>query len=975
MIYSLIWKEYREHRTVWLIMAVVNSALLFLLSSLEATIGLGLSGDSPLVILGPTAFLLVWAYGMVAGSMVLAGEREASTLDFLDILPETRLGFWIAKAAIGFFLTLGQALVLSLCLIGLRDSAHAAPELWPFLLLLPFLGAIGLAWGLLFSARGANVLRTLGWAILGQIGAILVASILTFLVQLLWFFVAIKFGERTQSSTARDSGSVLMALSFCGLTVTALVGSARIFTRPDRLRRRLAGGRRLSDVSRWASWGRLLWLSWIQMRRLLLGLSVFALLGGVLMQVLDQPLFWPVSTLLIGVLCGVAVCADEQTSGAFRFLGDQRFPLGRIWCIKTGMGFAVALICAFVLLLPSTIMAIAHDVGSNRRDTFFDRALHWSLVGSVVPIAVHLTMWLLHGFIFGHLCGLLFRKSLVAVAAALGAASLLLCLWVPSLMGIGLQLWQIASAPLILLATAGLLMAAWTAERLLARGIIARVGLSVAAVGLCTALTLWYRIAEIPDVPDAFNMPAFVASLPSPEENKAGQDIRGAWGEVETMVKSLASTTSPKPLFPDPAAMNGPPAVGKQKGEPLQNQIGQVADRGWPDGPSVLGDWLDRTFRGKPEWLARLADAADQPLGMVEDPRLLTILDNFMSKWPMASEVYSVLAARGLQQQTRGDHRSFVDHLRIGLALSRNLQHHAPQIPVFSGIRAEATWLPALDRWLEKLSGDGQAELLARVRRILAHHDAELPDLSETIKAEYLIALNTLERDPGLLIKLENQSSSRGNAQKRQEEIDVAALLWRVPWEQERHRRILRVIFQGSRRQQAKIEEAGGLGVEGLIRRRDFSERSDRVLCRLRAGQLKVALRLYQIETGKPAVSLDALVPSYVLAIPLDPFGDKPFRYRLSRGENIGWPSVGPPAGIGAGRPGMLAGNPPPTRFVPKGHGILWSVGEDRVDDGGVKQSESRVSTQFGEDIIFLVPPAKRLPSRERQREGGTPAP
>ena len=55
----------------------------------------------------------------------------------------------------------------------------------------------------------------------------------------------------------------------------------------------------------------------------------------------DGLILWPVATLLVGVLCGATAFADEQ-QGPFRFLGDQRLPLGRFWLVKVGVRFAAS---------------------------------------------------------------------------------------------------------------------------------------------------------------------------------------------------------------------------------------------------------------------------------------------------------------------------------------------------------------------------------------------------------------------------------------------------------------------------------------------------------------------------------------------------------------------------------------------------------------------------------------------------------
>lgn len=95
------------------------------------------------------------------------------------------------------------------------------------------------------------------------------------------------------------------------------------------------------------------------MRRMILVLVIFSLGLGFLLPAAG-PVAWPILTLIIGVLCGVTVFGDEQMHGSFRFLGDQRFPLGRIWLVRVSMRFALAVFAAFLLMLPSLILVIAH---------------------------------------------------------------------------------------------------------------------------------------------------------------------------------------------------------------------------------------------------------------------------------------------------------------------------------------------------------------------------------------------------------------------------------------------------------------------------------------------------------------------------------------------------------------------------------------------------------------------------------------
>jgi hypothetical protein len=961
MIRAMIWKEYREHRAIWLTLAVVSAGGLLGLTRLMAPGGI--SDDLAVrQSLQAVAVLLAWTYGLVCGSMLLAVEREGATLTFLDMLPVRRLELWLVKFAIAMVLFMGQLVVLTGIVIGLDITATGLQVAGTLLAMLMF-GLFALAWGLLFSSRGDNVLNVIGLAIVGQIAGVFAAMVL---LMPLWVVFKLKWPEGDVPLV------VLACLGGIGLTVGPIVASARIFSRPDRLRGPAVKTpvRRQPGMSRTASWVRLLWLSYQQMRRLMLGLIVFTLALGFLLPAVGA-MAWPALTLFIGMLCGVTVCADEQQNGSFRFLGDQRFPLGRVWVVKVGMRFALAVFTAFLLLLPSIILTILHragtpPLGEQRRGPFFSEALRSYLVGPVIPTALHLSMWLMYGFSVGHLGGLLFRKSLVAGAVSLGGAALLVSLWVPSLVGIGLHFWQVAGVPVILLATARILVPAWAADRLVARRTFLRVGGGLVAAGLWTAGGLWYRMAEVPNLPDEFDMPAFEASIPPPDEDKnpAGLRIRAAWTQVSRVTQALQE---------------------KQPGQPpVSNQLEDVVQRGWPwrNQPSELGDWLEEVFakkeNAKDDWLDQLSEAAGKPLGVVEDARLLNIamLDN-TNKWISAHSFSYVLAVRGLQQQANGNPNVFVDNLRIGLSLSRNLQNRTPSRVARAGRSMEGVWFVALDRWLERLSGEPGvcAVPLKRVLDILTHHEAELPDESDPVKAEYLIARNSLDQVPEQFLEAESGRHAGEDISLRRAEIEAAALLWRIPWERERHQRIVRVAFQGSPQQRLQAARWGGLTLSTPpLLNIHALPRGKRGTTWLRASQLKVALRLYRAETGQPAEELAVLVPRYLPSIPLDPFDGRPFRYRLSHGENIGWPPDPPanaPGGMAGGMPAGVPGGAveqPPTRFVPKGQGILWSVGEDGRDEGGKRQSTAGSAAQVGEDIIFLVPQSLR---NIRLRGGG----
>ncbi len=192
--------------------------------------------------------------------------------------------------------------------------------------------------------------------------------------------------------------------------------------------------------------------------------------------------------------------------------------------------------------------------------------------------------------------------------------------------------------------------------------------------------------------------------------------------------------------------------------------------------------------------------------------------------------------------------------------------------------------------------------------------------------------------------------------------VGLSGLL--VPWERQRQERILRVLFSGRALNWPEAVRDSPLAtLSSLTYLRPVQPRQR---CREQAMRIALALRWYQAENGRPAEKLDDLVPKYLPTVPDDPYQKgQPFHYRLSKGERIVWPPDvpgGPPQPIPPGGPPQAPAAPgappppPPTIDVPPGQGILWSVGPDEHDDGGVRQARPEGYAGPGEDVIFLVP-------------------
>jgi len=129
-------------------------------------------------------------------------------------------------------------------------------------------------------------------------------------------------------------------------------------------------------------------------------------------------------------------------------------------------------------------------------------------------------------------------------------------------------------------------------------------------------------------------------------------------------------------------------------------------------------------------------------------------------------------------------------------------------------------------------------------------------------------------------------------------------------------------------------------------------------LGRIRAMRLTLALVLFEAGKGKLPVSLNELLPDYVPTLPLDPFSEQPFHYRISRGERLR-----PKLPLFQPRPWRA--EPPvgqPEENIPAGQAVLWSVGPDGIDHGGIRQGDDErmddvAAWSAGEmDWIFLVP-------------------
>jgi len=924
MIGALVWKEYREQRSIWLtlaILAVLALVVLPLVYTPEPRLERGFRQS-----LASVALVIGATYALVCGAMLMAGEAEARTQGLLDALPAPRMALWLGKLVAGVTLVAAQlallvALVLAGGLVPAEDRAVGGA-------LLGLLAALGLTWGMLSSAGARTVLGAVGRALFG---IVVLAPALALVLACPAAALALLFRVEPPS---RNLFLVVLAALWL---LPPLPLSALIYTRLDRARRRGAPdlGR---SIGRWGAWRQSAWLAWRQTRGLVPGLTLFALFAGCF--VISRGLIlWPLLTLTVGAVCGVTAFLDEQ-HGAYRFLGDQRFPLGRVWLVKVGVRLVLGLVTLGVMLLPLVVASMAraaYGPSDSQEMPLVVGAMGGPELIRVLPMFVFFAGPMVTGLAVGHLVGLLFRKGLVALVVAVGLSILLVAVWWPSILAGGLHAWQVFAPALVLLAGGRLLLPCWAGDRLLSWGAAARLIVTAAAALGLVAAGLWYRAVELPDVPEPANFAAWEAGLPPPEQNKGGQLVRRGLAQFADVRRSLPERMAKGALGPG----------ARPAGEQFQFQAEQVAMEGWRERFPELPGWLDEVFKG--DWHRELAKAADCPVGMVEDPRRFN-LNAAWRNYENARAAAALLAARGLQRQkAHDDPAAFVGYLRTGLALARHMAHNATYAGAWSALGVERVMLVALERWLEAL-GD-RPDLLRQVLAVVREHASAGPtDDAATLRAEYLIARDGLDQPIDWVGYLNRPVLGLGG---HEQDAEVLLAAWNLPWERARRERLLRMAFWG--KDLVPPETLRYLDVvvpNALPRGRESGRGAVRARANRAAAQLLVALRLYQAEKGQPAPSLAALVPDYLPALPLDPFDGQPFRYRISKGADIEWP-VGDQGHAGGAGPEVRAGQ-----------GVIWSVGEDRRDDGGSRQArraDGSGTCSPDEDLIWLVPaPAKK---------------
>ena len=800
MVRAVVWKEFREQGLIALTLLVLGSAL----QIAAATLGDPAAGGNPNELFryfgaGRLAtLLLAVTAGMVCGGALFAAERECGTMAFLDALPATRWQLWRAKMAAGLALAGGQIAVVIGVSFGLGLMTN---PVWGLELFLYALQAF--AWG----AFGSAVLRTT----LGAVGvAFPTAAVAAFLylVPILLLFSGPGINFSRPDGPVRVEGQLLyLVLMF--LTPVGL--SAFTFTRPDRDRaaddpftephfRKTADVRPAATASEsvfrgpWRFFIGLKALVWLATRQAVVPVlvtSAFALVFGLTLLLPDvhPGLIWPALALTAGVFAGVTAFADEQAHGSSLYWGERRLPVGRAWAVKIAVHALFALGLVFLLIAPLLVRGQVAGSSGTRGQTILATTFHSLLFDELDPQGwKYVLAPAAYGFAAGHLAGLLFRKLVVAAGVAGLVGGTALALWLPSLLAGGLAHGQLWAPPLAVLATARLLIRPWAAERLLTRKPLRTLAAGLGGVTILLAAGLAYRVGELPDDPDGEDDVRYVRALPPFDDNPTGRDFRTA---AERFARVSAAIT--------PGFDQRPVPPGVRRSGRIEERAEGAMYRGWRADDPDLAAWLNQLYDSDrpvaPDdraWHALVVEAAARPLGMYEDPRLMSLTSRDPAL-ESARKMAVALIARGLQRQAAGDAGELVRNLSTVFALGRSVGDRSVVSALFVGQGITRSGLAGTDEWLK--AQDGPADQLRAAIRVLQGDEPGGPfDPTPHMLAERYILREAMKAPNQWL---PNFIKPRDRDQEAVAvEVDVVTFAWTVPWEQERTRRLIGLRYE-----------------------------------------------------------------------------------------------------------------------------------------------------------------------------------
>ena len=927
----IVWKELREQSAILIALATLGAGVIVA----GATLGDINGARDPLDFRGYfdparlAATVLVAVAGLVVGGTLFAGEHENGTAGFLLHLPATRRRLWSAKLVAGIILTLLMSIILAGVSYASGVFTGSKPLGW--VLWFCVLGLAAFAAGAFGSAAVRQVLPACGIGIVtGPTIAALGSSIGILFLRSAYEDGRFEFSQRDVSFFVTVAGPLVAA-------VVMAVMSFLVFTYPDYARKRHVVGpgpfktvvttvRTVRTPPSRFGVRALAWFVWRTWFAYAIVLYVLAVMFGITLVIPGVPtvFLWPGVTVFLGVLAGVFCFIDEQLNGVNRFWAERSLPPGRLWFAKVMAGSFVLLTSLVLLAVPLIISILIQGrpdgqvmAGPSR---YLNHMFGTGLVGPGFPFFKGLFLWPAYGFAAGLLAGMCFQKPLVSVAVGLMTGAATAALWIPSLFSGGLMGWQVWPAAFVTILMTRFLMRDWALGRIARGRGLPRLGVTIVLPLALIAGGILFRFVDVPDCPESDDDVRFSARLPTTDEKQPGRDLKRAVAQFATQYE-LANDPAEKffgPATDRVAWVNSRGAYSIRVG----HQLSYVPSLGYPTDRPDFDRWLKDIF-GKSEWHDELKKMRGRPPGVFLDPNDNMTIFSRLPELEQYRHLNTAVLAKGLRDQAFGDPASAVDRVAESLTAARTARHDTILMGTLLARQAEAVAVQTVERWLERLDRDP-----VNLKRMLAvlreHATAPAEDPKAAALAEQVMLRNSIRNPQGWYPEFAKQFVfARGlSAEEQQARTDAEAsflqFCWTVPWEKERLRRAIglrnspdpppgiidRLVAGVTKRTptpknpKARESDAYLAGMPGLALMEMLGSGSDTFrygarerdrLATLRGTILVVALRLYEADHGKPATSLDELVPDYLSVVPTDPHSPegKPFRYELSKGDRV----------------------------------------------------------------------------------------
>lgn len=555
LLWKMVWKEYRQQRGLWLVLAACALALQVVIVCAEM---LDNRSAAPEVLFAIGLMFSCW-FALGSGATLFAGEHDAGTYDTLRAFPVPARHVLTGKVLCALAGVLTMPLLLGLFTILL--SRFHLPDRATYLAtwLMGLVTALELlTWGMFFSLQMRRPL----WAVVFT--AMALCGCIAFVQISLSIFVGGGSMLANQwALPARCVIAVLISVIDVWLALGWLNEKQRRVRVPSwpwwvSKKRRVISAVVIPPRRR--ALGRLIWHEWRQSRGLALGaFGITAIMIGLLVvsglnshgtDLWTLP-FWSLPG-MAAILGGCAFLGDQSQNG-FRFFAEQGAKPRTVWLSRQLVWGGLLAIWTVVGLAATVWLASipAHTLGVNWRPPFYSSNLNAHEVATYILYTFSALIGLSWVTYSAAQVGSLFIRSGVVGFFVGIFLALIAGLWCVLMFKAHVPLlWSAGPLPILLLWSTWLRAPDWITEQTSWRAKL-QAAISLASPALLVLGVIAYRLLEVPSV----TLPPLdeVLRPPTPEErataklyeeamqlNHALRDSRAP--VIETGSMPLAST-------------------------------------------------------------------------------------------------------------------------------------------------------------------------------------------------------------------------------------------------------------------------------------------------------------------------------------------------------------------------------------------------------------------------------------------------